>query len=58
MKDVYVKNPQMGDAASVDPRLDELGRNIQRLQSEVQKFEASGPPCFQMPKRGEPAAPL
>uniref|UniRef100_A0A3Q2XPF0 Formin binding protein 1 n=1 Tax=Hippocampus comes TaxID=109280 RepID=A0A3Q2XPF0_HIPCM len=39
MKDVYVKNPQMGDAASVDPRLDELGRNIQRLQSEVQKFE-------------------
>ncbi|XP_051907978.1 formin-binding protein 1 homolog isoform X20 [Hippocampus zosterae] len=39
MKDVYVKNPQMGDAASVDPRLDELGRNIQRLQSEVRKFE-------------------
>ncbi|XP_077354424.1 formin-binding protein 1 isoform X27 [Festucalex cinctus] len=39
MKDVYVKNPQMGDAASVDPRLTELGQNIEKLQLEVQKFE-------------------
>lgn len=39
MKDVYVKNPQMGDPTSVDPRLAEIGGNIERLQSEVQKFE-------------------
>ncbi|XP_015254817.1 PREDICTED: formin-binding protein 1 isoform X16 [Cyprinodon variegatus] len=39
MKDVYVKNPQMGDPASVDPRLAEIGQNIEKLQAEVQKFE-------------------
>ncbi|XP_013889973.1 formin-binding protein 1 isoform X1 [Austrofundulus limnaeus] len=39
MKDVYIKNPQMGDPASVDPRLTEIGQNIEKLQSEVQKFE-------------------
>ncbi|XP_041825683.1 formin-binding protein 1 isoform X19 [Melanotaenia boesemani] len=39
MKDVYVKNPQMGDPASVDPRLSEISQNIEKLQSEVQKFE-------------------
>ncbi|XP_061148969.1 formin-binding protein 1 isoform X4 [Syngnathus typhle] len=39
MKDVYVKNPQMGDAASLDPRLAELEQNIEKLQFEVQKFE-------------------
>ncbi|XP_034752185.1 formin-binding protein 1 isoform X4 [Etheostoma cragini] len=39
MRDVYVKNPQMGDPASVDPRLSEIGQNIEKLQFEVQKFE-------------------
>ncbi|XP_077478285.1 formin-binding protein 1 isoform X18 [Stigmatopora argus] len=39
MKDVYVKNPQMGDPASVDPRLAELGQNIDKLGFEMQKFE-------------------
>ncbi|KAK7896086.1 hypothetical protein WMY93_021411 [Mugilogobius chulae] len=39
MKDVYVKNPQMGDPASVDPRLAEIGQTIEKLQAEVQKFE-------------------
>ncbi|XP_028319532.1 formin-binding protein 1 isoform X7 [Gouania willdenowi] len=39
MKDVYVKNPQMGDPASVDPRLSEIGHTIEKLQAEVQKFE-------------------
>ncbi|XP_050928945.1 formin-binding protein 1 homolog isoform X16 [Lates calcarifer] len=39
MKDVYVKNPQMGDPASVDPRLSEIAQTIEKLQSEVQKFE-------------------
>lgn len=41
MKDVYVKNPQMGDPASVDPRLAEIGQNIEKLQFELQKFEVS-----------------
>ncbi|XP_047425321.1 formin-binding protein 1 homolog isoform X22 [Mugil cephalus] len=39
MKDVYVKNPQMGDPASVDPRLAEIAQNIEKLQAEMQKFE-------------------
>ncbi|XP_028827172.1 formin-binding protein 1 isoform X5 [Denticeps clupeoides] len=39
MKDVYIKNPQMGDPASLDPRLGEIAQNIDRLQTEAQKFE-------------------
>uniref|UniRef100_A0A8C6YC36 Formin binding protein 1 n=1 Tax=Naja naja TaxID=35670 RepID=A0A8C6YC36_NAJNA len=39
MKDVYIKNPQMGDAASVDIKLAELGQNLEKLRLEVQKFE-------------------
>uniref|UniRef100_A0A8C6SQC8 Formin binding protein 1b n=1 Tax=Neogobius melanostomus TaxID=47308 RepID=A0A8C6SQC8_9GOBI len=39
MKDVYVKNPQMGDPASVDPRLAEIAESIEKMQFEVQKFE-------------------
>uniref|UniRef100_A0A3P8ZG76 Formin binding protein 1b n=1 Tax=Esox lucius TaxID=8010 RepID=A0A3P8ZG76_ESOLU len=41
MKGVYEKNPQMGDPASVDPRLAEIAQNIEKLQFEVQKFEVS-----------------
>uniref|UniRef100_A0A4W4FK16 Formin binding protein 1b n=1 Tax=Electrophorus electricus TaxID=8005 RepID=A0A4W4FK16_ELEEL len=39
MKDVYVKNPQMGDPSSVDPRLAEIAQHIDKLQTELQKFE-------------------
>ncbi|XP_063000932.1 formin-binding protein 1 isoform X10 [Elgaria multicarinata webbii] len=39
MKDVYIKNPQMGDAASVDHKLAELGQNLAKLRQEAQKFE-------------------
>nr|XP_033816200.1 formin-binding protein 1 isoform X3 [Geotrypetes seraphini] len=39
MKDVYIKNPQMGDPASVEQKLAELGHNIEKLQQEVQKFQ-------------------
>ncbi|XP_053335321.1 formin-binding protein 1 isoform X13 [Clarias gariepinus] len=39
MKDVYVKNPQMGDPSSVDPRLAEIGHHVDKLQAELQKFE-------------------
>ncbi|XP_062929613.1 formin-binding protein 1 isoform X7 [Mobula hypostoma] len=40
MKDVYIKNPQMGDPNSVDPRLAEIGQTIEKLRQESQKFEA------------------
>lgn len=39
MKDVYMKNPQMGDPASVAQKLIEIGNNIEKLRVEVQKFE-------------------
>ncbi|KAG9473283.1 hypothetical protein GDO78_019498 [Eleutherodactylus coqui] len=39
MKDVYMKNPQMGDPASVAQKLIEIGSNIEKLRVEVQKFE-------------------
>lgn len=44
MKDVYIKNPQMGDPASVDPRLSEIGQTIDKLQAEIQKFEVCPEP--------------
>nr|XP_020014555.1 formin-binding protein 1 isoform X9 [Castor canadensis] len=40
MKDVYLKNPQMGDPASLDHKLTEVSQNIDKLRLEVQKFEA------------------
>ncbi|CAO2598018.1 Formin-binding protein 1, partial [Lemmus lemmus] len=40
MKDVYLKNPQMGDPASLDHKLAEVTQNIERLRLEAQKFEA------------------
>ncbi|OBS78299.1 hypothetical protein A6R68_19309 [Neotoma lepida] len=40
MKDVYEKTPQMGDPASLEPRIAETLGNIERLKLEVQKYEA------------------
>ncbi|XP_053415710.1 formin-binding protein 1 isoform X13 [Nycticebus coucang] len=40
MKDVYLKNPQMGDPASLDHKLVEVSHNIEKLRLETQKFEA------------------
>ncbi|XP_028919330.1 formin-binding protein 1 isoform X2 [Ornithorhynchus anatinus] len=40
MKDVYLKNPQMGDPTSLDHKLAEVGHNIEKLRLEIQKFEA------------------
>ncbi|EGW14252.1 Formin-binding protein 1 [Cricetulus griseus] len=39
MKDVYLKNPQMGDPASLDHKLAEATQNIEKLRLETQKFE-------------------
>lgn len=40
MKDVYIKNPHMGDANSVDPRLEEICQNTDKLQLDARKYEA------------------
>ncbi|XP_055964848.1 formin-binding protein 1 isoform X15 [Sorex fumeus] len=40
MKDVYLRNPQMGDPASLDHKLTEVSQNIEKLRLESQKFEA------------------
>ncbi|XDA73520.1 hypothetical protein R6Z07F_003745 [Ovis aries] len=40
MKDVYLKNPQMGDPTSLDHKLAEVSQNIEKLRLETQKFEA------------------
>ncbi|XP_071209895.1 formin-binding protein 1-like isoform X5 [Salvelinus alpinus] len=40
MKDVYVKNPHMGDPNSLDSRLEEIGQNIDKLELDSRKYEA------------------
>ncbi|KAI4899496.1 hypothetical protein NFI96_011497 [Prochilodus magdalenae] len=39
MKEVYNKNPHMGDPNSVDPRLEEVQQSIEKLQLEAHKYE-------------------
>ncbi|XP_056628454.1 formin-binding protein 1a isoform X2 [Triplophysa dalaica] len=39
MKDVYIKNPHLGDPDSIDPRLEEIMHSLEKLQLEGQKFE-------------------
>ncbi|XP_075472550.1 formin-binding protein 1-like isoform X2 [Ascaphus truei] len=40
MKDVYEKNPQMGDPSSLQPKLVETMNNMERLRLEIHKNEA------------------
>ncbi|KAI1884293.1 hypothetical protein AGOR_G00224940 [Albula goreensis] len=40
MKDVYEKNPQMGDPSSLEPQISQTGQNIERLRGELQKYES------------------
>nr|5FRG_A Chain A, FORMIN-BINDING PROTEIN 1-LIKE [Xenopus tropicalis] len=40
MKDVYEKNPQMGDPSSLHPKIAETTSNIERLRMEIHKNEA------------------
>ncbi|KAM8865158.1 formin-binding protein 1-like [Synchiropus picturatus] len=37
MKEVYERSPQMGDARSLDPRLEEVNISIQKLEEELHK---------------------
>uniref|UniRef100_UPI00398F84D7 cdc42-interacting protein 4-like isoform X2 n=1 Tax=Pristiophorus japonicus TaxID=55135 RepID=UPI00398F84D7 len=39
MKDVYQRNPQMGDPNSLEPRITETNQYIDRLRQELQKYE-------------------
>ena len=39
MKDVYEKNPQMGDPSSLQPRISETICNMEKLRSEIHKNE-------------------
>uniref|UniRef100_A0AAY5L738 Formin binding protein 1a n=1 Tax=Esox lucius TaxID=8010 RepID=A0AAY5L738_ESOLU len=40
MREVYIKNPHMGDPNSLDPRLEEINQNIDKLQLDARKHEA------------------
>lgn len=39
MKDVYEKNPQMGDPASLASQISQTSQNIERLRGEINKYE-------------------
>uniref|UniRef100_A0A4W4H353 Thyroid hormone receptor interactor 10b n=1 Tax=Electrophorus electricus TaxID=8005 RepID=A0A4W4H353_ELEEL len=39
MKDVYEKNPQMGDPASLAPQITQTTHNIERLRGDLNKYE-------------------
>lgn len=41
MKDVYEKNPQMGDPSSLQPKISETICNMERLRSEIHKNEVA-----------------
>ena len=42
MKDVYEKNPQMGDPISLQPKISETMCTMERLRSEIHKNEVRG----------------
>lgn len=39
MKDVYEKNPQMGDPTSLQPKISETMCNMEKLRSEIHRNE-------------------
>uniref|UniRef100_A0AAR2KBP8 Formin-binding protein 1-like n=1 Tax=Pygocentrus nattereri TaxID=42514 RepID=A0AAR2KBP8_PYGNA len=43
MKDVYEKNPQMGDPGSLQPKISETICNMEKLRSEIHKNEVTSP---------------
>lgn len=43
MKDVYEKNPQMGDPGSLQPKISETMLNMEKLRSEIHKNEVMSP---------------
>lgn len=45
MKDVYEKNPQMGDPASLASQISQTTQNIERLRGDLNKYEVIPAPC-------------
>lgn len=41
MKDVYEKNPQMGDPASLAPQITQTAQNMEKLRGDLNKYEVS-----------------
>lgn len=41
MREVYERSPQMGDASSLEPRLDEVKQNLHRLEEELRRNQVS-----------------
>ena len=39
MRDVYVQNPALGDASSLDKQVDENAQKLDKLRQELQKYE-------------------
>lgn len=39
MKDVYEKNPQMGDPASLAPQINQTSQKIEQLRGDMSKYE-------------------
>lgn len=37
MREVYERSPQMGDASSLEPRLEEVKQNLQKLEEELKR---------------------
>uniref|UniRef100_A0A673Z4S3 Thyroid hormone receptor interactor 10a n=1 Tax=Salmo trutta TaxID=8032 RepID=A0A673Z4S3_SALTR len=46
MKDVYEKNPQMGDPASLSPQINQTAQNVERLRGEFNKYEVMDSPLL------------
>ncbi|KAI1886523.1 hypothetical protein AGOR_G00196630 [Albula goreensis] len=40
MKDVYLKNSQMGDPSSLEPQISQTATNVERLRGELHKYES------------------
>ncbi|KAI3373028.1 hypothetical protein L3Q82_023475, partial [Scortum barcoo] len=40
MREVYERSPQMGDAGSLEPRLEEVKQSLQKLEDELRKNQA------------------
>ncbi|XP_029295864.1 formin-binding protein 1-like isoform X2 [Cottoperca gobio] len=40
MREVYEQSPQMGDAVSLEPRLEEVKQSLQRMEDELRKNQA------------------
>uniref|UniRef100_A0A8C8GQ71 Cdc42-interacting protein 4 homolog n=1 Tax=Oncorhynchus tshawytscha TaxID=74940 RepID=A0A8C8GQ71_ONCTS len=46
MKDVYEKNSQMGDPASLSPQINQTAQNMERLRGELNKYEVMDSPLL------------